>query len=71
MPCWSVTSAAEFGSAIKRARRLEKLTQKELALSAGTGERFIVELENGKETLQLGKVLQVAAALGITLDLTY
>jgi HTH-type transcriptional regulator/antitoxin HipB len=33
----------------------------------GVGRRFISELENGKATLELGKVLQVASATGIDL----
>ena len=32
---------------------------------AGVGRRFISELENGKATLEIDKVLKVAAAAGI------
>jgi hypothetical protein len=45
-------------------------TQKELALTSGTGLRFIIELEKGKETCQIGKVLTVLQTLGIRLQLT-
>lgn len=58
---------AEFGSLVRRRRREGRLTQRELALVAGVGERFVVELETGKPTCQLGKALAVAAALGIEL----
>ena len=47
----------------------EALTQRQLALAVGSGERFIVELESGKETARLGKALQVARALGLRLTL--
>lgn len=46
----------------------KRLTQRELALVAEVGERFVVDLENGKATAQLGKALVLAAVLGIELD---
>lgn len=58
-----------FGQAIRRARRHRGMTQRELALVAGTGERFVVDLESGKATTQLGRALTVLAALGLRLDL--
>jgi HTH-type transcriptional regulator / antitoxin HipB len=55
---------------IIRAYRLEqKLTQAQLAAKSSTGLRFIVELERGKPTVQLGKVIAVADALGLMLML--
>ena len=65
-----IKTAKEFGAALREARKKEGLTQRELALSAGTGERFIVDLENGKETVRLGKALHVALSLGLTIALT-
>ena len=47
-----------------------KVTQKDLALTAGTGLRFIIELERGKETCPIGKELTVLQTLGIRLQLT-
>jgi len=43
------------------------MTQRDLALAVNVGERFIVELENGKPTCQLGKALAVAKCVGIRL----
>lgn len=63
----SIQTAAEFGAALARARRGLGLTQRDLALAAGVGERFIVELEAGKPTAQLGKALAVAHAAGMRL----
>ena len=71
MAAKAITSVKEFGMAVREARKRERLTQRQLALSVGAGERFIVELENGKETARLGKAIEVAAALGITLTLSY
>ncbi len=68
---WQIKTAADFGKAIRSARTEQKLTQRQLALSVGTGERFIVDLENGKETARLGKALEVAASLGIKISARY
>ena len=63
----SIDTAEEFGRRIAEARRALNLTQRDLALAIGTGERFIVELERGKPTAQLGKALAAAKAVGIRL----
>jgi y4mF family transcriptional regulator len=70
METLQIRTAEEFGAAVREARKREHLTQRELALSVGTGERFIVDLENGKETVQLGKALHVAVSLGLKVELT-
>jgi HTH-type transcriptional regulator / antitoxin HipB len=57
------------GELIKNSRKNLKVTQKDLALSSGTGLRFIVDLEKGKATCQLGKVLTVLNTLGIIMNL--
>jgi y4mF family transcriptional regulator len=40
------------------------LTQRDLALAAGVGVRFVVELEGGKPTVRLEAVLRVIDAMG-------
>ena len=60
----------EIGKQVREARKALKVTQKDLALTSGTGLRFIIELEKGKETCQIGKVLTVLRTLGIHLQLT-
>ena len=57
-------SPEELGKAVREARKKANLTQAELAFAAGVGLRFISELEGGKPTAQLGKIMQVLAALG-------
>ena len=69
MTAWQITSSKDFGRAVRQVRRQEGLTQRELAHAVGAGERFIVELENGKETIRLGKALEVAAVLGIDVSM--
>ena len=49
----------ELGLKIKALRKKHNLTQRELALRAGVGLRFIRELEQGKTTVRLDKVSQV------------
>ena len=66
-----INTASDLGKAVREARVQQRLTQRQLALAVGTGERFIVDLENGKETARLGKALEVAAALGIKTSMAY
>ena len=40
------------------------MTQRDLALVIDAGERFVVDLEAGKATCQLGKALAAARAVG-------
>ena len=58
----------DISSLVKKRRKELGYTQADIASFCNTGFRFISELENGKETLQLGKVLKVINILG--LDLT-
>ena len=62
-----IRNAEDFGALVRRQRLAKRLTQRELALVAGVGERFVVDLENGKATAQLGKALMLAGVLGIAL----
>jgi y4mF family transcriptional regulator len=61
---------ADIGMIVRGARRAAGLRQDELAGAAGVGLRFIVDLEAGKPTAQIGKALQVLAALGCRIDVT-
>ena len=58
----------QLGTAIRARRRELGVTQKDLAMTCGTGLRFIVDLEKGKPTCQAGKILQVVQALGLELQ---
>jgi y4mF family transcriptional regulator len=56
--------SATIATFIKERRKQLKLTQPELAERAGVGLRFVRELEQGKQTVQLDKVNQVLALFG-------
>ena len=60
----SIRSAQQLGEALRAARKQLGLTQPQLALAAGVGVRFIVDLEAGKATVRLENVLRVIDALG-------
>ena len=63
-------SPQQLGAALRAARKLLGLTQPQLALAAGVGVRFIVELEAGKPTVRLENALRVIDALGGELQLS-
>ena len=52
---------------VKNKRKALGLTQKDMALKAGVGLRFVRELEQGKESLQMNKVNEVLNLFGYTL----
>jgi HTH-type transcriptional regulator / antitoxin HipB len=64
-----ITNTKQLGEAIRFTRKQLGITQQDLALSAGTGLRFIVDLEQGKNTVQFGKALDVIQALGLSIEL--
>jgi transcriptional regulator with XRE-family HTH domain len=45
------------------------MQQEELAALAGVGPRFLSEVENGKASAEIGKVLQVLHRLGLELSI--
>ena len=59
----------QIGQLVRDVRRAQGLRQDQLAGAAGVGIRFLVEVEHGKPTAQLGKVLAVLEALGCTLTI--
>ena len=65
-----IRSTEQLGESLRAARKQLGLTQSQLALAAGVGVRFVVDLEAGKPTLRLAQVLRVIDALGGELTLT-
>ncbi len=63
----TIYNAEDIGKIVKKTRKKLGVTQRNLALTSGTGLRFIIELEQGKPTCQLEKVLTVLRTLGIKL----
>ena len=64
----NITDTKNLGVYIKNIRKAQHLNQADLAIAANVGVRFIVNLENGKDTAQIGKVINVCRALGIIID---
>lgn len=60
-----VASSTSLGALIRVQRKLLNLTQADLAGIGNTGNRFIVDLENGKPTIQLQKALDLMELLGL------
>ncbi len=60
--------AKDVGKLVYRTRKSLGVTQKKLAFVSGTGLRFIIDLEKGKPTCQLEKVLTVLRTLGIKIQ---
>ncbi len=69
IPYGSIGTPAELGHLVRAKRRQIGLTQVELSALAGVGIRFLSELENGKATAELGKVLQVLSRLGLVVSI--
>lgn len=66
-----VRTAEEIGTLVRKQRKRLALTQRELGELAGVGTRFISDLENGKATAELGRVLHLLEVLGVHLHVEY
>lgn len=60
----------QIGRLVRDTRNKLGVTQKALALTSGTGLRFVIDLEKGKETCEIGKALTILNTLGINIALT-
>ena len=68
-PIGKSMAVGDIGAAVRRARLAQGLRQDQVAAAAGVGVRFLVELEGGKPTVRLVKVLAVLDALGLRLHI--
>lgn len=62
-----IATSKDIGSLIRAERKRQGFTQTELAGLCGVGLTFLSNLENGKQTAELGKALNVLTVLGIDL----
>jgi HTH-type transcriptional regulator / antitoxin HipB len=62
-----IRSSSELGAIVREQRKRLALKQLDIAGLGNTGNRFIVDLENGKPTVQLQKVLDIMDLLGLEL----
>ena len=65
LPNGQILDTKSLGDMARQHRKLQGATQVEFASLCGVGVRFISDLENGKPTVQMGKVLQVLNSLGL------
>jgi HTH-type transcriptional regulator / antitoxin HipB len=68
-PYGKIADVGQIGAAIRLKRRAIGMRQAELAGLAGVGARFLSEIENGKPSAQIGRVLQVLRRLGLDLSI--
>jgi y4mF family transcriptional regulator len=66
-PAVVVRTSAQLGSAVRERRKTLALKQEDVAGLGGTGNRFIVDLEGGKPTMQIQKVMDILDLLGLEL----
>jgi transcriptional regulator with XRE-family HTH domain len=64
-----IHSAADIGAAVRNKRRKDGLTLVETAGLCSVNYRFLSNLENGKPTVRLDKVLQVLETMGLELKI--
>ncbi len=65
VPPWAV----QLGAEVRSKRKLLRLTQKQLAELSGCGPDFLYDLERGKPTIRLDKLVPVLEVLGLKLTL--
>jgi len=65
-----IANISQIGKLIRTKRKAMKLTQKDLADLCNLGTRFVSELENGKKTLEIDKVLKVITSVGLCIDVS-
>lgn len=64
-----INNPKELGQHVLEERKRLRLTQKEIAEFSDIGRKFIIELEKGKTTAQIGKVFELLNSLGLELHL--
>nr|WP_315482853.1 transcriptional regulator [uncultured Undibacterium sp.] len=63
----AITTVEDLGKIVLATRKSQGLTQADIAGLSNSGNRFIVDLEKGKPTLQMQKALEVLTLLGLEL----
>lgn len=61
----AVRTVADVGAIVASVRKRQGLTQLDVSGLGGMGIRFMVDLEKGKQTIQMQKVMDVLAQLGL------
>lgn len=69
IPYGKIDKPEDVGRIVRAVRSEAGVTQADAAALVGTGVRFLSELERGKPTVELGRVLKVLARLGVDVHL--
>lgn len=69
LPYGKIEDVVDIGAYVRAQRKAQGATQAEFASLCGVGIRFISDLENGKPTMEMGKVLKVLKCLGLQLSI--
>jgi HTH-type transcriptional regulator / antitoxin HipB len=65
IPIWS---PKELGSVIRKTRKQNKMTQDDVASLLNLGRRFVGEVERGKPSVELGRVMKLLNGMGLDLQ---
>ena len=65
-----LTNTSKLAEIVRHERKRQKVSQIQLSQLANVGVRFVRDLEDGKETVRLDKVLAVLETLGIVIELS-
>jgi len=69
IPIGIIHSTKDIGKAVRVKRKSAGLTQADAAALCGVGARFLGELERGKASAQIGKVIRIVQGLGLELQI--
>lgn len=61
----AIRTVADIGALVETVRKQQGLTQQDISGLGGLGNRFLVDLEKGKPTIQMQKALDVISLLGL------
>ena len=68
MEAMRVEGASDYGRAVRAARKEARLSQMQLAKRCGCSQRFVSEVERGKETAELGRAFKLLEVLNAPLS---
>ena len=64
-----LSTVADAGAAIRALRKHARIRIDDFALTAQVSKQFMTDLENGKPTVQMGRVLALLQQLGVQVTL--
>ncbi|WP_038249680.1 helix-turn-helix domain-containing protein [Ghiorsea bivora] len=70
LPYGNIQTTEKLGGLVRACRKEQQVMQAELAALSSVSMRFISDLENGKQAIELGKTLHVLQCLGLDTAVT-